>query len=109
MLFKDLSIFLKKLDETTSRNTLTEILSDLFKKASASEIDKIVYLLQGRVSPLFTHQEFQMADKMVLKAITLAYDGDVKHVLQTFKKLGDLGLTASHFAKNARGTNLSVD
>lgn len=110
MTFKDLSIYLEKLDGTTSRNTLTEILAELFKKASASEIDKIIYLLQGKIAPLYEHKEFQMADKMVIKAIAQAFDTEEKHVLEAFKKIGDIGLAAKKFADEAhhKAKDLSV-
>lgn len=110
MLFKDLSVYLEKLDATTSRNALTVILADLFKKTTASDIDIIIYILQGRVSPLYRHEEFQMADKMVLKAIVMAYSSDDKTVLKLFKEKGDLGDAARTLAevKNHHGNNLSV-
>lgn len=110
MFFKELSAYLEKLDATSSRNALTEILADLFKKVQANEIDKIVYLLQGRIAPLYTHKEFQMADKMVLKTISQAYDGNIEHVQKLFKQKGDLGLTAQALARETthRGHDLTV-
>jgi len=59
MLFKDLSIYLQKLENTASRNEMVVILSDLFKKVPASEFDYVMYLLQGRVAPLFVPLEFE--------------------------------------------------
>ena len=49
---------------------MTVILADLFKKTSAEEIDKAVYLLQGRVAPLYTPAEFNLSDKTLIKAIS---------------------------------------
>lgn len=108
MLFKDLSIYLQKLESTTSRNTMIEILAELFKHSPAPDIDKIVYLMQGRVAPLFAPLEFGMADKMMLKAIAFAYQVPDKEVLREYKKRGDLGIIAEEFAKKRRGDSATV-
>ena len=44
MKFSDLALFLEKLEATSSRIEITKILANLFGKANANEIDKIVYL-----------------------------------------------------------------
>lgn len=110
MLFKDLSTYLEKLEHTTSRNSMIEILSDLFKKADAKEIDKIVYLMQGRVAPLYEPIEFKMADKMILRSIALAYNVSDKEAARSFRTSGDIGEAAERFAKEKNKThkNLSV-
>lgn len=101
MTFKKLSEFFEKLEATASRNSMVEILAQLFKEASVHEIDKVVYLTQGRVAPLFEPVEFGMAEKMVLKAIAKAFDKPLEKVTDSYKKTGDLGqvaqdLTSSH-------------
>lgn len=93
MTFSDLSIYFQKLEQTPSRLSMTEILSDLFKKASASEIGEICYLLQGRVAPLYEAIEFGIADKLMIRAIASAYSTPESEVLKRFKKHGDLGIT----------------
>lgn len=100
MKFKDLSIYLEKLENTASRNSMIEILAELFKKADAKEIDKMVYLLQGRVAPLYEPLEFGMAEKQMLKAIAFAYGVSDKEVNADYKRIGDLGALAEKFAKN---------
>lgn len=110
MQFSDFSTYLEKLEKTTSRNLMVEILADLFEKVSPSEIDKIIYLMQGRVAPLFVAIEFGMADKMMLRAIALAYKIEVKKVEEMFSKTGDLGITCENFAKakNIKHSNISI-
>lgn len=93
---------------------MIEILSDLFKKADAKEIDKIVYLMQGRVAPLYEPIEFKMADKMILRSIALAYNVSGKEAARSFRTSGDIGEAAERFAKEKnesagwRTKNLSV-
>lgn len=99
MTFSDLSIYFQKLEQTPSRLSMTDILSDLFKKASASEIGEICYLLQGRVAPLYEAIEFGIADKLMIRAIASAYSTPESEVLKRFKKHGDLGITAEEISK----------
>ena len=102
MTFSDLSIYFQKLEQTASRNEMTVILSDLFKKTSASEIGEICYLLQGRVAPLYEAIEFGIADKLMIRGIANAYTIDDFEVLKRFKKHGDLGITAEEISKESR-------
>lgn len=91
-----------RLEEITGRLEMISILSELFKKASANEIDKIVYLLQGQVAPPFATLDVGMGEKLVERAIALASGYDVKEVEATYKKLGDLGKAAEQFLKKKK-------
>ena len=102
MQFSKLSRFFQKLESTVSRNSMVEILADLFKQSSGEEIDKVVYLTQGRVAPLFEPLEFGMAEKMVLKALSVAFGQPLEKVTAEFKKSGDLGETAQGFRQDRR-------
>ncbi len=98
MTFKDLSEYLQKLEKITSRNEMVVILAELFKKVSGDEIDKVIYLLQGRVAPLYEHIEFNIAEKSMVKAIAQAYGKDGKEILKDYKKVGDLGELAQNLS-----------
>ncbi|MBI3887850.1 ATP-dependent DNA ligase [Candidatus Microgenomates bacterium] len=98
MTFKDLSLYFEKLENTASRNSMVLILAELFKEASIEEIDKVVYLTQGRVAPLYEPIEFGMAEKMVLRAMALAYNTSLEDVTASYKKVGDLGEVAEHLS-----------
>ncbi len=94
MTFTDLSLYFQKLENTTSRNTMTEILAELLQKATPEVSGKISYLLQGRVAPLYEPIEFGVADKMMIRAIALALNTKNAQVVEVFKKTGDLGTAA---------------
>jgi len=53
MQFRELTQYFEKLETTSSRLSLIEILAQLFKETPAEEIEKIVYLIQGRLAPFF--------------------------------------------------------
>ncbi len=94
MTFQKLAEYFAQLELTSSRNAMVEILSRLFGEAEASEIDKVVYLTQGRVAPLYEPVEFGMAEKMILRALELAFGVGVGKATEIFKKNGDLGEAA---------------
>lgn len=98
MKFSGLASYFEKLEATSSRIELTNILSDLFKRVSADEIDKVAYLLQGRVVPFFEPIELGMADKMVEAAISQAYNKPREQVRKIIVQTGDHGLTAEKLA-----------
>ncbi len=111
MLFRRLSEYFQKLEETTLRNKMTEVLASLFKEAGKDEIGNLCYLLQGRVAPLFEAIEFGVADKMMIRAIAQGLDIDTKQVVQTFKKEGDLGKaveTIKNQISNIKYKNYSI-
>ena len=108
MKFSELTNYFEKLEKTSSRLSLIEILSELLKKTPAREIDKIAYLIQGRLVPFFVPLEMGMAEKTVAKAIAQAFGVTPQEVTKEFNKLGDMGLAASQFAKKAKNGNISV-
>jgi len=108
MKFKELATYFEKLEETSSRLILIDVLSDLFKHIKENEIDKVIYLTQGRVAPFFAPIELGMADKTVAGAIAIAYKEDRDKVLTDYAKLGDLGLVVQHVHHSPEGNEPSV-
>jgi len=92
--FAILSEAFENLEKTDSRLAMTDILADLFKKVSASEIKQVIYLLQGRVVPPFIPIEIGMGEKFVEQAISLASGYKMSEVEKKFREAGDLGLVA---------------
>ncbi len=94
MTFSELAKYFQRLEVTASRNSMTEILSELFRHAKPQEIGEICYLVQGRTVPLYEAVEFGVADKFMIRAIAKAYGCDENKVRQSFRKYGDLGKAA---------------
>ena len=99
MTFKDLASYFEKIEKTTSRLEITKLLAQIFKKLTAKELEMTVFLLQGRVAPLYEKVEFGMAEKMVIKAAVLALNIDSKFFMKEYKKIGDLGETVEYFKR----------
>jgi len=92
MKFIKFAEYLEKLEGTSKRLEMFEILSQLFKEADKEEADKIVYFCEEQLLPPWSGLETGMADKMVAKAIVKASGRSDKEVLDSYKKMGDLGL-----------------
>ncbi|MBI2338663.1 ATP-dependent DNA ligase [Candidatus Daviesbacteria bacterium] len=110
MLFSKLAEYFEKLEQTSSRLTLIDILSDLFSEVEASEIAKVCYLIQGRVAPFYEALEIGMAEKTVAASIARAYGVEREEVLKEYGKLGDLGLVAErHSGKRVKRVDPESD
>ena len=95
MTFSELSKYFERLEETSSRLALIDILSELFSKVKALEVAMVSYLLQGRVAPFYEPIEMGMSEKLVASSIARAYGIDREKVLTMYGQVGDLGKVAS--------------
>ena len=98
MLFSQLAQYLEKLEKTSSRLEITAILRQLFENTSEQEIDKVVYLSLGVLAPNYEGVILNLAEKMMIKAMGLAYNINSQKVLEKYKKLGDLGNVAENLS-----------
>jgi len=108
MNFKKFADYLLKLEETASRNKITEILADLLKKASKEEVDKICYLSLGQLAPFYAGLEFNLAEKLMMRVISRAFNSPEERVKQEYKKVGDLGEVGRKFKIKGREKKMSV-
>jgi DNA ligase-1 len=102
MKFSKLANYFEKLESETKRNELIQIMSEVFHETTVSEIDKICYLLQGRVVPFFDPTEIGMAEKMVEQSVAAAYKVPREFVAQLSGKEGDMGLAAKLLNEKAK-------
>ena len=99
MKFREFAQYLEKLEATSSRLSLIDILSSLYKEVSESEVKNITYLIQGRVAPFFAPTEIGMADKTVAASIAEAFGVTKDEVLKELDRVGDMGLVAQKLVK----------
>jgi DNA ligase 1 len=88
------------LEATTKGLEKTTILSNFLAKIK--ETPTFIYLLQGRVFPDYDNRELGISHQLAMRAIAKATGMSDKEVLESFKKLGDLGLVASNSIKNKK-------
>jgi DNA ligase-1 len=90
----------EELEGTSSRLTLIELLTALFRSIERpGELEQVCYLVQGRVAPFFEALEMGMAEKTVAKSLAIASQTTPENVLSRYHRLGDMGLVAEQLRK----------
>jgi DNA ligase-1 len=92
----------EKIEATTKRLEMTDILVDLLKHTSKDVIDKVVYLTQGKVYPDFVGLEIGVAEKLAIRVLARASGRNEKEIEEDLKKSGDIGETAQAFMSRKR-------
>ncbi|MEA2071464.1 MAG: ATP-dependent DNA ligase [Asgard group archaeon] len=100
MQFNKLAKVFNKLENTTKRLVMLEILVELFKEAPTTVLKKVVYLTSGKISPDYEDVDFGIAEKMVVKAIAKAMGTTEKKIDKSYRRLGDLGSVAEEQMQN---------
>ncbi len=108
MKFSELASYFERLEQTASRLAMIDILAELFKKTPSSEIEKVVYMIQGRLAPFFVPIEIGMAEKTVAQSIADAYGLNKEEVLSFYQKLGDMGLVAEKLSQKGKSKSQSL-
>jgi len=86
----------EKIEATSKRLEMTDLLVALLKSTPKTVIDKVVYLTQGKLYPDFVGLEIGVAERLALKALVRvsgAKEGDIEKDLQ---KTGDIGEAAQN-------------
>lgn len=108
MRFNQFVQYLERLEATSKRLEMYEILSELFKEADKKEADKIVYFCEERLMPPFYGLELNMAASVASKAIAKACKKKKEDVDSAAKKVGDFGLVAETLFEDAKSKGVSI-
>ena len=87
----------EKIEATTKRLEMTDLLVTLLKQTPKDLIDKVVYLTQGKLYPDFVGIEIGIAEKLAIRAVAKAAGYSEKEIEENVKKTGDLGETTEKF------------
>ncbi len=93
MKFSQFCQYLEQIESTTSRLEITSLLAELFDLLTADELRLSVYLLLGRVGPLYENQEFGLAEKTVRSAAVSGLGISLTDFQKAYQTIGDLGQT----------------
>jgi len=99
MEFSIIAEIFERMESTTKRIELTNLLVELLNKTPKKIIPNAVYLLQGIIRPNFEGVELGVAEKLAIRAISKSSGLSIKKIEDDYKKCGDLGLTASNILK----------
>ena len=109
MEFSTLSEIFQRMEKTSKRIELTDILVELLKKTPKEILPNVVYLLQGIIRPNFEGVELGIAEKLAIHAISKSSGLSIKKIEDDYREGGDLGLTASNILKLKTQTTFTVE
>ena len=109
MKFSILSDSLEKMELTSKRLELTDILVELLKKTPIETMSKIIYLIQGKLRPNFEGVEIGIAEKLVIRAISKSSGSTIKKIESDYNDGGDLGKTAANILKEKTQTTFAAE
>ncbi|MEM2082856.1 MAG: ATP-dependent DNA ligase [Candidatus Bathyarchaeia archaeon] len=81
----------ERIEATTKRLEMTELLADLFRRTPKGIIDKVVYLSQGKICPDYMGIELGVAEKLAIRAIAASSGKREGEVEELYRRVGDLG------------------
>jgi len=106
LLYSEIVRVYEEISSTTKRLEITDTLVKLLKKAGPDEVDKVIYLTQGKLYPDYVGIELGVADKFMARAIALASGISADKILDLFKKKGDLGIVAQEVMSSKKQVGL---
>ena len=109
MKFSIISDAFQKMEATSKRLELTDILVELIKEIPEDVISKAVYLIQGKLRPNFEGVELGIAEKLVMKAMSKSSGIPLKKIEEDYNKGGDLGQTAENILQQKIQTTFSSE
>jgi len=109
MEFSIIAEMFEKMEKTSSRIELTNILVELLKKTPEKIIPNVVYLLQGIIRPNFEGVELGVAEKLAIRSISKSSGLPIKKIEDDYRNCGNLGLTASNILKLKTQTTFTAE
>ncbi|MEM1539733.1 MAG: ATP-dependent DNA ligase [Candidatus Bathyarchaeia archaeon] len=102
MLYAEIADAYERIEATTKRLEMTDLLVELLKKTPKEIIDKVVYLTQGKLYPDFVKLEIGVAERLAIKALARASGRNENEIEEDMKRSGDIGETAQKFIARKR-------
>lgn len=103
--YSKLAELYEQLESTSKRLEKTRMLAQFLRKAS--DLDRIMLLVQGKVFASWDPRELGIASRLAIKAIATATGMSQDKVESEWKKSGDLGLVAEEFVKKKKQATLA--
>jgi len=109
MLYSTLAEYYERLESTTKRLEMTDILAELFGVAGLDELEHLIYMTQGKIHPDWTGEpEIGMAERMVVETISKASGLKKTDVEADLARRGDIGLVAENALKGKKQVMLGA-
>ena len=95
------------LEKSSRRTTLVAILGDLLARAETAEMERLVYLCQGRLGPPFSAPEIGLQAKLMMHAVADATGCTEEAIRHLYDERGDIGTVAGEILP-AEGRGISL-
>lgn len=92
MKFSIVADYFNQIEAVSSRLKITELLAELFKKATPNEAELIAYLSLGNLNPMYIGTKFNFAEKSMLHVLAEYLDSSASSISKKTHSLGDFGL-----------------
>ena len=98
----------ERIEASTKRLEMTDLLVELLKKTPKSTIGKVVYLTQGKIYPDFVGLEIGVAEKLAVKALSRASGIKTVELFKLLAKIGDIGEVTEEVIKTKKQATLGA-
>ncbi len=92
MQFSKVCLYFNKLEDTSSRLSMTSILSELFLDAEPDELSKLIYFCQGKVGPKYKGLEVNIGEATIVSLVARYLGQSESKIKEDLLQVGDLGL-----------------
>ncbi len=106
--FKQLSEFLNKLEGTSSRLELRDLLKNYLQTLTPKEGAILTYFITGRVAPKFVDAEFNISEKTIQNALSQFFDIPQAEIKQLIQQYLDYGGVFMHLQKPQSKQNFTI-
>ncbi|OYT65667.1 ATP-dependent DNA ligase [Candidatus Bathyarchaeota archaeon ex4484_205] len=106
MRFEKVVDLIEQVEAESGRLAMIDLLKSLFKSMTPEELNKAVYLLQGRIRPEYEGIELGIADKLVERALSQLSGLPLETIENMYADKGDLGLVAEEVVKRKKQKTL---
>jgi DNA ligase-1 len=107
MLYSEIVDVYEKIEATTKRLEMTDLLVNLLRKTPKEVIDKVIYLTQGKLYPDYYGVEIGLAERLALRALSEASGISVGELEDKLSETGDIGLVAEYALQKRRMKTLT--
>lgn len=95
MKFRVVAECFDKLEQTSSRLKMTELLANLLKKCNPQEAEIVCNLVLGQLYPPHKSQQFNIASALMIKIIATLLEQSEGVIANRVKRVGDVGLVVA--------------
>jgi len=106
--FLELATTLDRIESTTKRLEMVELISDLLRRAD-DDIRETVFLLQGKVAPDYEGIELGIAEKIAIRAISSQSGKSEDEIEDELVRKGDLGKIAEELLRTKKQSALFTE